>query len=165
MFGTEALRLLREMWPDATELAEELYAIFSSDSLPLTHDGPITLNKPDGTQAGITLPGYSSGDTIMSIPRADGSPITISLGDNGLVLDGGALDTPQGSTGTQQDATVFLGTVVSGSGATYRVKIGTALTVTATVPGINADETVPAGTKGTVFKGGTSYTLLVPLWL
>ncbi len=164
MFSGEALRLLRELWPDATELAEELYAIFSSVTLPLEHSGPVTLNNPNGAGAGVTLPGYSSGDQILSIPRADGGTITLSLGDNGLVLDGGTLTTPASTTQQQTEDKVFLGSVVSGSGSTYKVNLGNKV-VTVTQAQINADETIPAGTKALVLKSGNSYAMQVPVWL
>lgn len=165
MFSEEALRLLREVWPDANMLAEELYAIFSSVNLPLEHSGPLTLNNPNGPGAGITMPGYNPGDQILSIPQANGDAFTITLGNNGLILGGGTLTFPgSGQQQQQSAATVFLGTVVSGSGANYKVKIGTQ-TVSVTQAQINSDETIPAGTKAFVLQTGSTYSMQVPVWL
>lgn len=165
MFGSQALRMLRETWRSATELAEELYAIFANDKLPLEHSGPITLDKPDGTQAPITLRGFKSGDTVLTINRTPDAPINITLGnpnpDGTIPLGGLAGQSQQQQTPTN----TFTGTVLSGSGATYSVRLGIGQTVNVTQLQINSDDIIPAGTRVLVVKEAGVFKMVVPVWL
>lgn len=130
MFGRQAIRLLREAWggvlaPDAQgalrekgakQLAEELYAMFDDD-IPLTHDGPITINKGSNAapltinntvggpsmvvQGGVDASGDFTVDGAFTVA---GGPVTINAGDaadagdegdvndHSIHLEGAALD-------------------------------------------------------------------------
>ncbi len=65
MFGTESMRLLRETWPNPTELAQELYAMFQDD-ISLTQKGPIKFEPAPGvTPIQVTLPNGSNPGNII----------------------------------------------------------------------------------------------------
>ncbi len=70
-FGQAVLRLLRENWDGQDqELAEEIYAVLDSD-IPLTFDGPITINNP-GTDPAITINQNGGGDVDVRVNTTDG---------------------------------------------------------------------------------------------
>ncbi len=136
MFDEQAIRLLREKWPNANILAEELFAILTS-SIPLTHNGPLEItNNTDGPA--ITIRNYGGSEIAFRVIRADdpaspqGTP-----GENRVVTDigndGSRDPVPEDE---EQGSSAFPGKVVSGSAATYQVDIyenGTAAAKTATV--------------------------------
>jgi hypothetical protein len=161
-FGTEALRMLREQWQNATLLAQELYAIFTSDQ-------PVTVTSP------VAVSGTGN--------PANPAPVQITLGDNqGITVTHGANTTTFSldNQGNLQQQTGFaggsgqkkpiagglIGIVQSGSGATYQVALqGTGQVVTVTQLSINASETIPAGTPVVVVQVGAAYQMQVPVWM
>lgn len=77
-----------------------------------------------------------------------------------------------GDTGVATDTTqavannVFSGTVVSGTGSDHVIRLDTGDLVVATVPGILATESIPAGATGvTIRNTDGSYTFHFPLWV
>ena len=70
LFGAEVVRLLRESWPNATLLAEELYAILQGD-IPITQQAPTDLTNP-GDQSPLTITTNPQGDGIQFVK--DGVP-------------------------------------------------------------------------------------------
>ncbi len=77
MFGTQAVRLLREAWggiinPDAQgvlrergaqQLAEELYSMFD-DGIPLTQNAPLTLNQQNPNAPALQINNTFGGDSL-----------------------------------------------------------------------------------------------------
>ncbi len=135
------------------------------------NNGPITFKGPG---SGITIPDGGTFNFTGGGFNIDGS-IHLTNGDylkDGIPIGGG------GGTGT----TVFLGKVVSGTGDTYRVDIyghgkdydATAENVVVTIPEIDPDDEIPAGTwinpifrfTNTVDGGSvTTYQCQPPVWL
>ncbi len=94
MFGEQAVRLLRKNWPDANQLAQELYAMFQND-IPLTMTAPLTLRPPRGQPALIIVPPPLPGPLIL-VRNPDGTPLGgLSFGDVNLG-DGPFNPTPLG---------------------------------------------------------------------
>jgi hypothetical protein len=148
MVGEEALRLLREKWPNATMLAEELYVILSSPDIPITTSAPITYNQPAGSSAPaltLNMNPDATGPAIQINP-GDGGP-TITIGPDNIDLGGGFLlgqglnlqflgtqalgggtntnPGPGGGGGGQQPSasSAMPGQIQSGTGTTYTVTI------------------------------------------
>lgn len=69
IFGDQAERLLRESWPSVDQLAEELYAIFTSTS-PLQVDGPLTINNK-GSGSPIVINQSGGNHDLVQITRQD----------------------------------------------------------------------------------------------
>jgi hypothetical protein len=83
MFGEQAVRLLRKDWPDATQLAQELYAMFQDD-IPLTQTGPLTLSPRRGVPA-LTIKTPDPMQPLILVTTPDGEPLGgINLGDVSL---------------------------------------------------------------------------------
>lgn len=169
MFSKHAIRLLREKWPNAQKLAEELFAILSDGELPLEHSGPIVLKKGEG-ESGLTLRGFGDSDTTIKIDRGDtNSPITITIGgiDMGdtnitnLGDEGDVLQVEEGGGG------VAIGTVVEQlDGAVYSVLLaGEDDPVEVTQMDIAEGEVIPAGTVTPVFQIDGDLWMQVPVWL
>jgi hypothetical protein len=59
----------------------------------------------------------------------------------------------------------YIGTIVSGTGNSYQVKLNTGQTVACTVPQIDSSETIPVGTQLLVVLAGSVYTMQPPVWL
>lgn len=156
---TAALRMLREDWPTATELAEELYAIFSNDKIPITTSVPIQSSAGSTGQPFATLTGYSPGDTIFKIgPNDNSTNITVQ---QIIDLVGGGGQAPQAAS----PPAGFAGVVLSGTGNKYSVKLSDGSIVIVTQLQIAAGETIPAGTGAVVFKAGGKFVMQVPVWL
>lgn len=160
MFEQQAIRLLREQWPNPTMLAEELFAILSNEKLPLYHEGPVTLAKGDDAQPGLSLPGFNEGDTAISI---SGDTYNITIGGDGLNMGGLPITNAGGSP--SQGANGFYGTVVSGTGNRYRVRLNTGAIVFVTQGQIDSGETIPVGTFALVTKASGNFFMQVPVFL
>lgn len=167
MFGTQALRLLRENWPSATELAQELYAIFD-DTNP-TSSGPITASPaPGSTQPPLTL--NQDPLTLGAISIKSGSNnATIGLNGGSLTFSvNGDSQQPVGGGGGGG----VPGVVVSGGPGSgpYVVTIyptglsGGTQNVNVTQLSIDSGETIPAGTWTVVTQVGSNYYMQVPVW-
>lgn len=169
LFGNQILRLLREKWPNATMLAEELFAILQGN-IPLTQDAPITITTEGEDEAPLILrPG---GDVAIEINRPDGTTVQIHK-------DGRVTPTPEDEEEEEEEpetpivgANVFPGEVVSGSGNTYLVDLyengpssPSTKTVTVTQLQIHEDSDVPAGTWVMVALNGSQYSMQVPVWV
>ncbi len=91
MLGEEALRLLRENWPNPTMLAQELYVMLSSPDIPITTSAPITYTAPSAqaTEAAITL-AVAPDQPAISIPSPVG-PGGITIGPDGINMNGGVI--------------------------------------------------------------------------
>lgn len=87
LLQNQAIRLLREDWPDATELAEELFAIFNADDPVET--GPLSTTIPqDSTQPAQVINNYSPGSTLFQIKGPGGAPVgDIKIVNGNLVFD------------------------------------------------------------------------------
>jgi len=162
VFGTEALRMLREQWQNATLLAQELYAIFTSDSpVPITSPVSVsgTANPTNPAPLQITL-GDNQGITV----NHGATQTTFSLDPNGNLQQQTGL---AGGTGVIKPiAGGLIGTVQSGTGSTYQVKLqGTGQVVTVTQLSIDPTETIPAGTPVVVVQVGSAYQMQTPVWL
>lgn len=65
LFREQASRLLREKWANPSLLAEELYAMFTSDE-PVTIDSPLTVTAPEGSQSPpLTLRNFGDDPAMM----------------------------------------------------------------------------------------------------
>ena len=129
-FTNEAYRLLRESWPNPTMLAEELYAIFDSDSADSDGQQNISQQNPLSPAMTFTVPGNQDSQVIafqnpdgdllgtigiqdgdLALTNSNGQPITTSGGEG----ETNALNTPQTQVST------LLGIIQSGSGGSYSV--------------------------------------------
>lgn len=72
MFGKEAPRLLRKLWPNAQQLAEELYAMFQDD-IPLSQNAPVTFSA-NGKLPPLRLQQYGDGP-LLSLDGPGGTPL------------------------------------------------------------------------------------------
>lgn len=158
MFGRQRERLRRTRWEDINEFAEELYAMLDPKQ-PLTHEGPITLLRRGNTPF-ITFGGAGEDDSLFQINGRSGELVDVVTPEGLTTPQAG--DTQQGSSSQQ----VFMGTIISGSGATYTVQLDTGAQVTVTQGQILATDTIPAGTVAVVVKktSGT-YAMQVPVWV
>lgn len=175
MFSEHAIRMLRSRWRNPNALAQELFAIFSSAELPLSHSGPVTLTIREGTQAPLTLRQFSDGP-VLTFQNTQGQTGSITFDDNGVPQLQAADGTQSGSEEDDDDdeeagTSVFPCDVVSGSGSTYTVTIyangrsAAGQNVSANVPSAPTDD-IPAGAKWFVFlRGDGTYELDIPVWL
>lgn len=191
MFGTEAIRLLRDDWKVPKMLAEELYAIFQA---PDTTTSGLTATAPAGVAPITVTPntlgsyapalsfGGNAGDPAIgwnpntgqmqfdapggfnfTFPGPDGQPVNYPIGPT--------------SDNQQQDTSNGLsmpGQITGGSGNTYQVDVylnglnGNKKNVTVTQMSIDPNATIPTGTWTTVVQSGTksnlSYSMMVPVW-
>ncbi len=167
MFGSQALRLLRESWTDLNEFSEEVYAILSNPDIPLDHSGPITLTQ-QGTEPGIAFKGFDPGDFAISIKRPDEGDIV--LGGDGLeFLDPEGKPKPPEKTAQPGETRVFIGIVgaqVPDTTDKYYVDIPyRGLTVQVQQASIDPAEIIPEGTRTIVFIEGSHYKMQVPVWV
>lgn len=168
MFGTQAMRLLRTKWKQATGLAQELFAMFQND-IPLEHNAPITI-RYDGTDAPLNLDrGFSDGAVINFTGGSGDTPAGIRFDGGSMVIYGpnltfegvpeeeeeeeeAAPTTPTEEEDETPSASTYPGQVAGGTGTEYTVSLylsGTsagATEVTATALGVAETETVGAGT-------------------
>lgn len=119
-------RLLRDQWPSAQMLAEELYAMFQDD-IPLKQKAPLTL-QPSNGQPGLTIDQLGNDTGPVITVKRNGTPVgTIVPTDNGLQLGDKNGNPTTGANGTAilspPPQTVFVGQIVSGSGDTYQVHL------------------------------------------
>jgi hypothetical protein len=175
MFGSQALRLLRESWPNPQLLAEELYAMFQ-DSVPLESSAPLTLTQTGSVPALTIQSSGPPGADVIQFQNGNGVVVGgITIGDGQLngnqgitigptTVGGININNPsnidfspgQGVTtvGQKQAAqsasggsgNAFTGTVQSGSGNSYSVALSNGTTVTVTQLQIDPTDTIPAGT-------------------
>lgn len=180
----QSIRLMRESWHDANELAEEMRAIFNSEE-PIVFDTPVVINN-NTSEPGITINNGGDGPTIqvnnnpgppiqfpeyppIEIPDFPNIPPTIIYNNDGTVTDedGDAIDTGAGGGGGGG----FPGQVVSGSGNMYSVAVyeaGLSFSPTTRLVRqlqIHDDDTIPPGTWALIAKVGTTYYMQVPVWL
>lgn len=74
-----AIRLLRERWPDANSLSEEIYAILAQEQEVETSEGITVVNE--GDQSRLTFRGFGDDEVIFEIVRPDGTVLEITPGD------------------------------------------------------------------------------------
>jgi hypothetical protein len=168
-------RLLREKWPTAQLLAEELFAIFRQQE-PTQIDTPTNVNPTPGTNLpALTINNSSGNGPILTFIQGN-CTASLSFDENcNLIINPVPdVDAPPGTIGDGAKTAAgggLLGIVQSGSGSQYQVQIaGTPTVVSATVPNnIDPTETVPVGYEAPLFLVGTqqtgTYFLIVPLWV
>ncbi len=193
MFGTQAMRLRRTDWKNATLLAEELYAMFQED-IPLTHSGglelkakgddaPLTLTRGEFSDGPVLTFNNGGGDTggfawdgadlVISGPSiffetldGEGNPVRTALGEGSGGGDEEEEETPASS---------YPGQVVSGEGTAYRVNVytagtsGTPTEVSAVGLGVADEAQVAAGSWHMVSavpdaRGVTRYFFAPAVW-
>jgi hypothetical protein len=186
MLGEEAIRLLREVWPTPTMLAEELFVLLSSPDIPITTSAPITYTPPnaDATQAALNI-ATNPGQPAISITGPGGT--SISLGTGGIDLGGVPLynigippanelppfpeipgTTTSGGSGTLVPGGGIPGTIVSGGpGANYVFQpTAGGATINVIQGQIDPSQTIPAGTFAIAsLVGKSTYYIAVPVWL
>lgn len=165
MFGTQALRLLREKWPGADELSQELYAIFQ-DKNP-TSSGPLTITNNTPAGAGLTIQNLGGSGDVMTFSNGKDPPTTFTLGkDGGLVVASPSFTTPSGGGGGGGVPAQIL----SGTGASYQATVfptglaGLTQVVAVRQLQIDAAETIPPGTWTFANLVGVNYYIQVPVW-
>ncbi len=171
MFTNQKIRLLRGIpWKNATELAEELVAMFSDNAGPVQIPEGVQLNAANGVP--IKVKGVTDDTPIAQFQLPNGSDVNVSFTGGQLSFTDKATGDPVPSSGGggsgDSTPTAFAGTVVSGSGSSYQVSIlvsGASQTVSVTQRQIDASETIPAGTSALVVKDGGNYYMQVPVWL
>jgi hypothetical protein len=189
IFKKQSIRLRREKWQNADELAEEIYGILNSDE-PIEITSPVTINNTTGAP-GLTINQHGDTDQGMVINRfpepptqfPDIPPFDFPDGVGTqivIVINGdGTISTGSGPPGTTINTTTietgggggFPGVVVSGSGDTYEVDVyesglnesPTRRTVTQLQ--IAEDAEIPAGTWAMIGSAGESMFMQVPVWL
>lgn len=175
-YSQQAMRLLRQKWKNPTQLAEELYAILSSEDLPMETTGPVTIDKGATDEPGLTMRGFSSGDFVIKIEKNkdDPEPFLYRLGDDGVIGPMVPETPPQNPQGVadqkqkgQTDPGQFLsiGEVTGGSGSTYQVALADGKAIEATVRQIAADEVIPTGTTVYAVKVGQTWYIQPAVWL
>lgn len=188
----EIIRLLRETWPNATMLAEELYAIFNTDK-PIELTSPLQITNPRPGVPSLTIADGGFSDSVLinksglpgfSFPPLPGLPpypaanpaggfsVTITIGPGGVAASQGPTGGAQSPVPRPQSGGGgFPGKVVSGTGDTYEVDVyadGLAsppVRRTVTQLQIAPDETIPAGTWALVAQSGGGFVMQVPVWL
>lgn len=186
----QAIRLLKTRWRDPNQLAEELYAILTSDA-PVNISGPVTITNSSG-EPDLTIDHQGAGDYSVVIRKATRPDINfpdlpflpIDPGDtnwSGWPVDDPtnpvedpdwAPDAPPAPQPRQQGGGGgFPCRVVSGSGNTYSCAVyedGLAAapsTRSVRQLQISAAATIPAGTWAVAGKAGGAYFMQVPVWL
>lgn len=169
IFGTETVRLLREKWPNASVLAEELFAIFTGTT-PINIPPGSTLQPSDNPLTPrLTVPNYTAGQPIMNIPGH--GALSVQAGSLTFTTPSGQQSSGQQQKQQQQQGSTFPGKIVSGSGSSYTVAAYlTGLTnaptnVTATQLQIDPAATIP--TDSWVLLGRSSngaYFMQFPTW-
>lgn len=190
LFGGSAERLLRAFWSTPLQLAQELYAILSSDT-PLDVTSDVTVNNnsttfgrlqpnapspftPAGVAVNKTPPGTVTfnGDVVTNGGVSMTGPTTIDNltinGDTTQVVqpDGTAKPLNQITTPDPSSSSgPFSAEILEGAGDTYQVQVSDGSFGTMTVPYIAADEELPAGyVVFPVFKVGGGYVGQPPVW-
>jgi hypothetical protein len=178
----QAIRLLRESWSRPKELAEELFAIFDSDT-PFTIDGPLTINNTSPTEPAIRIRqfGDSPINIVIQRPEVPGAfpggpdpvddPVEEEVAPDSGSAPGGQQDEEE-SGGSSGPGGIY-GVVQSGSGSSYQVLIyedgpsaAATRTVTVTQVQIDASAEIPADSGVVVFEqpAGT-YWMQAPVWM
>lgn len=172
IFGDQTIRLLREKWRSPVQLAEELFAMFTSTG-PVTIPAGSKVAKPADGQPYLTLIGYTPGESAFDYikPNGDpGGPVPISALPDPLA----EVVVPTDDDSTPSATSSFPGVVVSGGpGDTYDVEIfenGVTQASTRTVSvkqlQIHADATIPAGSSAVVHLGPDgAFFMQVPVWI
>lgn len=171
------VRLMREKWKDANELAEEITAIFNSEE-PMTFDGPITINNNTDGPA-ITINNGSTGDTIsinnhpIPPPQFPGYP-PVNIPDIGGTITNVTINN-QGQSSNQTVVSGggggFPGQIISGSGNTYSVAVyesslsGSPITRSVRQLQIDPSATIPPDSWVMVGKVGPDYFMQFPVWV
>lgn len=182
----QAARLQRETWASPTELAEELYAMFTSEK-PVVFDSPVVINNPTGGP-GITINQGDAGDTSIEIinnpywHQGDTTTtitnqfITIIYGDGtieGYPDPPPAPEDPQPGDGEPVGGGGggFPCEVVSGSGFLYTCNVYTSGLGTTPIQtqvrflGMSSQAQLPAGTQSVANLVGASYFSYVACWI
>jgi hypothetical protein len=187
LFKKQSIRLLREDWTGASELAEEIYAILNNDE-PLEIDGPVTINNTTGRPP-LTINQYGGDGDIVTINNRDEPPAEIpgvppfdpgSPGDFTITIINqfGGVETGTSGDGTPpsprpetQGGGGFPGQVVSGDGSTYLVAVyenglgQPPAQRSVRQLAIAEGASIPAGTWALVGKAGEGYFMQVATWL
>lgn len=174
----QAARLMREKWPNAQLLAEELIAMFNSEE-PIELDGPVIINN-NSTEPAITInQGGASNISIqiknspVPFPKYDIPPIDFADIVNVYttnIYNNGSVESPQ-KKDDEESGKAYAAVVTGGSGDTYEVSVyknGLTLapvTATAKQLQIHPTETIPAGTWTIVVQSDGGYYMQVPVWL
>jgi hypothetical protein len=163
MFHNQRKRLLRRDNWTATDLAQELWAMFGPD-VPLDHRGPITLYR-DGEQPAIIYKNFGESDSLFRVDN----------GDDLSVYSPTRLDNPTGDTSSSSSSSTtgaFPGEVVSHvSGNNYLVNTypdglsAPAIQQTVRQMNIRSGATIKAGTWAMVCQTGDgAFHMMVPIW-
>jgi hypothetical protein len=160
MFGIQADRLLREKWPDATQLAQELFVMLGSPDIPTSTNAPMTLNQP---------PGSTEAPLVINV-NGNGPAITINGPTTTTNITEGGIETPPvpdtGGGGGGGGANAVPGTILSGSGDSYVFESTDGTVLNVTQGQIDSSQTIPAGTfaLAAIDSNGDAW-IQVPVWL
>jgi hypothetical protein len=182
LFRDQAMRLLRERWGSPNELAEEIFAILTSD-VPVRIDSPVVITAEGSDRSPpLTVRNFGQDDAMVRFERrrlpdvaisydggdGDGEEVTEFYGDGSTE----SIDPETGEgTPSTQGGGGLAGVVVSGSGDTYQVDTYpqglSAPPVRRTVRQLQIaeGEAVPAGTFALVVQAGGEFYMQVPTWL
>lgn len=123
----QSIRLMRESWANANELAEEMRAIFNSEE-PMEFDGPITINNNNPDQSAITIRNGGNGPTITinnqpdpPIQFPDYPPIDFPPFDGSVTIYGSDGNITTGSSSGNQKPVTPKTTSSGGGGVPGRV--------------------------------------------
>lgn len=189
LFGNQTIRVIRERWASASQLGEELYAMFSG-KLPMTTSAPITINNPT-TVNGDTITNKAGDSTVkINTSVTNNGPVT----NNGDVFNAGnttivgpktdiidedglkkkledyinSLIDKRGGGGGSGNGVLF-GTVTGGGGKTYEVDCSmTGLAGVGTIevefPNLPDNDRITNGAfiDGIVLAGGKYYAQAPP---
>lgn len=189
ILGDQAMRLLRESWASPNELAEELFAMFTSDR-PVTIDSPLIINNTSADGPPITINQGGSNDQTIVINRDSPDPpdvpdfpdfdfptpgntyITVIYADG--TVDNPADDPPPNQPPDDDEQPEggggFPGQVISGSDNDYTVEVYESGLTLAPVSrqvrqlSIASGEVIDPGTWGLIGRVGAEYFMQLPVW-
>jgi hypothetical protein len=169
MWGYERIRLLKNDPWDATDLAQELFAMDLAQNTVGTD-----LGNGATTTGPIVTNDYTTGDTLFQVNRGTDPPFIFTINDNGqFLLNDQPVGGGGGGGGTAQVTSVFPGNLIGYSGSNlYTVTIYpdglSATSQDVAVLQLGGDPTVPHLTDGSVWtmvtKNGSTYYMTLPVW-
>jgi hypothetical protein len=169
MFDDQAMRLLREKWPNADLLAEELFAILTAERPTLTN-GPIVINN-ESDQTPLII--RNLGDAPFAIEIITSDPTKEDGFKNAKIDNDGNPVVDEEDEEEAEGGGSVPGQVVSGSGTSYSVQIyengsgsASTQTVTVRVPNLADGEDLSEGDwlLVSLLANGT-YEALATVWM
>lgn len=182
VLGDQVDRLLRRKWKSPVELSQELYAMFMAINQTAGQTQPIGFNaNPNDAQPAMSFHGFASNQPFFQVRQPNGSMIAFTpsgITSDGVLIPGLEFPSPsndglygQASPARSQNQKPKqggggdAGTIVSGSGTSYQVKLISGKTVSVAQGTLDPTDTIPVGTFVLVAQVSGNYYMQVPVWL